>query len=157
MSERFEYGGEIVWHPTDDYTEGAHITQFMHQHGIADFRALMRRSTEDVPWFTEAVLQYLDIQFYEPYDQVVDLSGGIQRPTWCVGGKMNIVHSCLDKYMGTGVEHLPAVIWEGEEGDTKTLTYGQLYREVNKAANAPRGLGLGKGDAVGLLRIGDSI
>ena len=101
----------------------------------------MGRSTEDVPWFTEAVLKFLDIQFYEPYQKVVDLSRGIAWPEWCVGGKMNIVHNCLDKYIGTETEKRTAFIWEGEEGVSKSLTYGELYWQVNQCANALRGLG----------------
>jgi len=92
----FEFGGEIVWRPTPEYLERAHLTHFMRKHGIANYDELMRRSTEDVAWFTEAVLDYLGIQFYQPYRQVVDLSRGIQWPQWCVGGKMNIVHNCVD-------------------------------------------------------------
>lgn len=151
MSDTFEFGGPIVWYPTPDYAEGAHLTAFMREHGIPSFDALMRRSTEDVAWFTDAVLRYLDIQFNQPYTQVVDLSRGIAWPRWCVGGRMNIVHNCLDKYIGTEVEHRPALIWEGEEGAVRTLSYGELHREVNKAAGALRSLGLGKGDAVGLF------
>lgn len=150
MSEAFDFGGEIVWHPTPDYIEKAHLTRFMRQHDIPDFDALMERSTVDFAWFTEAVLQYLDIQFYEPYQQVVDLSAGIAWPRWCVGGKMNIVHNCLDKYIGGPLEDCQALIWEGEDGETRSLTYGELYRQVNRAANALRSLGLGKGDAIGL-------
>jgi acetyl-CoA synthetase len=150
MNEQFDFGGEIVWRPTPDYIENAHLTRFMRQHHIDSFAELMQRSTEDVPWFTEAVLRYLDIQFYRPYTQVVDLSRGIAWPSWCVGGKMNIVHNCLDKYIGTPTENLPAVIWEGEEGQTQTLTYGELFRKVNQAANALRSIGLTKGDAIGL-------
>jgi (3R)-3-hydroxyacyl-CoA dehydrogenase / 3a,7a,12a-trihydroxy-5b-cholest-24-enoyl-CoA hydratase / enoyl-CoA hydratase 2 len=52
----------------------------------------------DVAWFTEAVLDYLDIQFQRPYTQVVDLSAGIQRPVWCVDGQLNIAHNCVDKW-----------------------------------------------------------
>ena len=151
MSEKFQFGGEIAWQPTPDYVESAHLTQFMRQHGIDGFSALMDRSTTDVSWFTDAVLRYLDIQFYEPYSQVMDLSRGIMWPRWCVDGKMNIVHNCLDKRMGTPDEHRLALVWEGEEGTTRTLTYGELYREVNRCANALRSLGLGKGDAVGLF------
>ena len=95
--------------------------------------------------------KFLDIRFYQPYTQVVDLSRGIAWPRWCVGGKMNIVHNCLDKYIGTPAEDQVALIWEGEDGQTSRLTYGQLYRQVNQAANALRSLGLGKGDAIGLF------
>jgi acetyl-CoA synthetase len=111
----------------------------------------MKRSTEDVAWFTDALLKYLEIEFYEPYSQVVDLSGGIQLPKWCVGGKMNIAHNCVDKYQPSVISHQLAVLWEGEEGTTSSLTYKELYEQVNQAANALRSLGLGKGDAVGLF------
>jgi acetyl-CoA synthetase len=150
MSAEFDFGGEIVWRPTPEYIQSSHLTQFMGQHDIADYAALMRRSTEDVAWFTQAVLDYLDIRFFEPYTQVLDLSKGIQWPQWCVGGKMNIVYNCLDKYIETATEAQPALIWEGEEGNTQSLTYGALFRQVNQAANALRSLGLGKGDAIGL-------
>ena len=151
MPDSFEFGGNIVWEPTSNYVEHANLTRFMRQHQIKDFEELMRRSTEDVAWFTDAVLKFLDIQFYEPYSQVVDLSEGIQFPKWCVGGKMNIVHNCVDKYQRSAVSDQPAVIWEGEGGETKTLTYRELYEQVNKVANALRSLGLGKGDAIGLF------
>lgn len=149
-TDQFDFGGDIVWQPTPDYIETAHLTHFMRTHNITSFDELMHRSTEDIAWFTEAVLQYLDIRFYQPYSTVVDLSRGIAWPQWCVDGKMNIVHNCLDKYMGTPSQDRPALIWEGEEGSTRTLTYADLHRQVNQAANALRELGLGKGDAVGL-------
>lgn len=150
MSDQFEFGGDIVWRPSPEYIQRAHLTQFMDRHGISDFEELMRRSTEEVAWFTEAVLNYLDIQFYEPYSQVLDLSDGVAWPKWVVDGKMNIIHNCLDKHAGTETENRPALIWEGEEGDSRTLTYGELTRQVNQAANALRSLGLGKGDAIGI-------
>ncbi len=150
MSEKFDFGGEIVWNPTPDHIENANLTAFMRQHDIPDFDALMRRSTEDVKWFTDAVLKYLKIAFYEPYSEVANFDKGIQWAQWCVGGKMNIVHNCVDKYIGTPTEHAAAYIWEGEEGESKAVTYGELYRQTNQAANALRSLGLGKGDAVGI-------
>jgi len=151
MTEKFTFGGDIVWRPTVDYIERAHLTAFMRQQEIKDFDALMSRSTADITWFTNAVLKYLDIQFYEPYSKVVDLSEGIQFPKWCVGGKMNIVHNCVDKYQHSAFSVKPSVVWEGEEGTTKSLTYEELYKKVNKTANALRSLGLGKGDAIGLF------
>jgi acetyl-CoA synthetase len=151
MAEQFDFGGEIVWKPTPEIIEAANLTRFMRVHGIQDYDELLRHSTEDVPWFTEAVLDFLDIQFYEPYTQVVDLTSGIQSPSWCVNGKLNIVHNLLDKYIGTPIADCPALIWEGEEGTTRTLTYRDLHTQVNKAANALRVIGLGKGDAVGLF------
>ncbi len=150
MSEEFKFGGEVVWRPTADYIDQSHLTQFIRQHKLSDFDNLMNRSTEDVAWFTEAVLKYLDIQFYEPYSQVLDISKGIARPRWVVGGKMNIVHNLLDKYIGSEVEDQVAMITEDETGEVNAYTYGELWRKVNQAANALRSLGLGAGDPIGL-------
>lgn len=150
MTEQFKFGGEIVWRPTPEHIEHANLTKFMRLHGIKDFDDLMQKSTRDVAWFTDAVLKFLDIQFYEPYSNVVDLSEGIQFPKWCVDGMMNIVHNCVDKWTAVNGQQ-SAVIFEGEEGITKMLTYEEFYKEVNKAANALRSLGLGKGDAIGIF------
>ncbi|PSQ78259.1 MAG: AMP-dependent synthetase [Bacteroidetes bacterium QH_7_62_13] len=111
---------------------------------------LRARSTEDVGWFWDAVLDDLDIEFYEDYDEIVDLSDGIQYPTWCVGGKMNIVHNLLDKWQNTPVEDRVALRWEREDGATEELTYGELKRRVCRCADALREMGLGKGDRIGL-------
>ncbi|MFN2195582.1 MAG: AMP-binding protein, partial [Anaerolineales bacterium] len=150
MSESFEFGGEFVWQPSPEHIENAHLTAFMRQHELADFDALLARSGSDVAWFTEAVLNYLDIQFTHPYEQVVDLSEGTAWAHWCVNGRMNIVHNCLDKYIGTPVETRTAFIWESEAGESLALTYLELFHQVNQAAAALRSLGLGKGDAVGI-------
>ena len=143
--------GPIVWRPTPDYIENARLTEFMRAHSIASFDELMQRSTSDVAWFTDAVLTFLDIQFYTPYSNVLDLSRGIAWPQWCVGGEMNIVHNCLDKYQSGPHKERPALVWEGEDGQTRTLTYADLHAQVSQAANALRSLGIGKGDAVGIF------
>ena len=151
MTEQFTFGGEIVWTPDSGRIEHANLTAFMRRHGIESYEELMHRSTGDVAWFTDAVLKFLDIQFQEPYTRVVDLSAGIQFPKWCPGGKMNIVHNCVDKYQSPAFSGRMALVWEGEEGRTRSLTYEELYREVNKTANALRSLGLGRGDAIGIF------
>lgn len=143
--------GEFVWYPTPEYIEPAHLTQFMRQHNLKSFSELHTRSIEDIPWFTSAVLDYLDIRFYQPYREVLDLSQGIAWPRWVVDGKMNIVHNCLDKYIGTAIEHRAALIAEDEQGNVCTLTYGDLWRKVNQAANALLELGLEPGDAIGIF------
>jgi acetyl-CoA synthetase len=147
----FDFGGEIVWRPTPELIAQSRLKQFMNRYEIASFDELLRYSTSDLDWFWDATLKFLDIQFYQPYSQVVNLSKGIEWPQWCVGGVLNIVHNCLDKRIGTPDEHKPALIYESEDSRTQTLTYGQLYREVNKTANALRSIGLGKGDAIGLF------
>jgi len=150
MNTSFDFGGQIVWAPTQEYIQNAHLTRFMQIHGIDNFADLITRSTQDIPWFNEAILNYLDIQFYQPYSKIVDLTAGIAWPRWCIDGKMNIVHNCLDKTIGSPRENEIAIIWEGEDGESRTLTYGELYKQVNQAANALHSLGIGKGDTVGL-------
>ena len=150
LKETFEFGGKIIWRPSLEQIQQANLTRFMKLHGIETFDELMKRSTEDVAWFTDALLKYLSIEFYEPYEKVVDLSKGIAWPQWCVNGKMNIVHNCLDKYVNTPTENQLALIWEGEEGTTRIMTYGELCREVNKTANALRSISLGVGDPIGI-------
>jgi acetyl-CoA synthetase len=151
MADPQSFGSPIVWTPSEDYIENARLTQFMRNHDIGSFDELMARSTSDVAWFTDAVLKFLDIRFYEPYSRIVDLSRGPAWPQWCVDGQMNIVHNCLDKYIGSAAETRPALIWDGEDGSTRTLTYAALHAQVNQAANALRSLGLGKGDAIGIF------
>jgi acetyl-CoA synthetase len=148
--EQFPFNQPVVWQPNEEYVQRSRLKRFMDRHGLETLDALMERSTADVAWFWEAVFEDLDIEFYEPYTQVVDLSQGIQWPRWCVGAKLNIVHNCLDKWMGTPTQNRVALRWEGEEGPVRLLTYGDLYREVNRAAAALRAAGLGKGDAIGL-------
>ncbi len=152
MSGSFNFGGDIVWRPSRNDIEKSNLHAFMQEHGIASFDELMRRSTEDVPWFTDAVLRFLDIRFAVPYESAVDLSGGLQFPRWCVGGEMNIVTNCVDKWASDAVHcGRTALLWEGEEGTVRAMSYGELAVEVNRCACALRALGLGKGDAVGLF------
>ncbi|RIK46226.1 MAG: AMP-dependent synthetase [Chloroflexi bacterium] len=122
----------------------------MDRHGIDDYAELQARAVADIAWFWDAVMEELGIEFYRAYTQVVDLSEGVEFPRWCVGGEMNIVHNCLDKWQATPVRNRAALRWEGEEGQTVTLTYADLHREVGRCAHALRSLGLGPGDAVGL-------
>lgn len=145
-------GGEILWRPSEEEAARCRLRRFMDRHGIASLEELQRRSTEQLEWFWGAVLEDLGIEFYEPYSRLLDLSRGKPWARWCVDGKMNIAHNCLDKWMGTPVRDRAALRWEGEEkGQSRILTYGDLCREVNRFANALRTLGLKKGDTVGLF------
>ncbi len=149
-STEFSFGGEIVWRPSSEYTDGSHVKQFMDSHGIVDWDELHLRSVEDVAWFTDAMLTYLGIEFVTPYSQVIDLSKGNAWPVWCVDGIMNITHNCLDRWLGTDVEYKLALRYESEAGQVVTLTYRELHDEVCRVAAGLRALGLGKGDAIAL-------
>lgn len=146
----FPFDQPIVWRPDREVVRRSRLKRFIDQHQLGSLDALMARSTEDVAWFWGAVFQDLEVEFYEPYTQVVDLSRGPQWPTWCVGARMNIVHNCLDKWIGTPTQNRVALRWEGEEGTVRLLTYRDLFRQVNRVAAALRTAGLGRGDAVGL-------
>jgi acetyl-CoA synthetase len=147
----FQFGGEFVWHPTPELIAQSNLQQFIEKHGLGSYDELMRRSTTDIAWFWDAVLRDLDVQFYKPYSRVVDLSDGKPWAHWCVDGEMNIAHNMIDKYAGTPVDERIAIKSEIEDGTTRTLTYKELHEEVNKMAAALRGLGLGKGDAIGVF------
>jgi acetyl-CoA synthetase len=147
----FQFGGEFVWHPPPDLIAQSNLQQFINKHRLSSYDELMRRSTTDIAWFWDAVLRDLDIQFYEPYSRVVDLSEGKPWARWCVGGEMNIVHNMLDKYAGTEVDDRLAIKSETEDGTSRTLTYKELREQTNKMAVALRSLGLGKGDAIGVF------
>lgn len=151
MTDSFSFGGDIVWRPSPETIARSNLKRFMDQHHLGSFDELLARSTADVAWFTDAVLKFLDIQFQKPYSKVVDLSRGIQWPQWCVEGQLNIVYNCVDKYYNTATGQRAAIIYESEEGQTRTLTYNELYLEVNRCANMLRSQGLTKGDAIGLF------
>jgi acetyl-CoA synthetase len=146
----FPFGQEIVWQPNAAWIAASNLQHFMQRHAIASYDELHARARDDIAWFWDAALADLGIEFYAPYTQVVDLSEGSEFPRWCVGGKLNIIHNCLDKWQTTPVRERIALRWEGEEGAVHTFTYAELHAEVNRCANALRKLGLGKGDAVAL-------
>ncbi len=149
--ERFDFGGEIVWRPSKEQIERSRLKAFMDKHDLRSYEELLHRSTNDIEWFWRAVLDDLDIEFFEPYQQILDTSRGIPWARWCVGGRLNIVHNCLDKRMGTPLEAKIAIRSEEEDGLERTLTYGELFRDVNRCANAWKALGVKPGDRVGLF------
>src|SRR5262245_49974694 len=112
MMERLHDDNVIAWQPTDEEVTLAQLTRFISFCCLTMFDELYRRSVADIEWFTEQLLRFLDIQFDKPYDRIVDLSRGVEWPRWCVGGRLNIVRSCLDRWEDTGAARKPAVIWE---------------------------------------------
>jgi acetyl-CoA synthetase len=141
---------KIVWKPTNDYVEKANITRFMKKYNIKDYNDLIKRSTDDIEWFWDAVMKDLNIEWFQPYEKVLDDSKGIQWAKWFIGGKINIVHNCLDRYAKSAKKNNIAITWENENSDVRKLTYEELYKEVNRFANALKELGVTKGDRVGI-------
>lgn len=123
----------------------------MERYGIVSVGDLVERAAGDVAWFWDAVVKDLELEWFQPYTDVLDLSEGIEWPHWFVGGKYNYVNDALDKQAQHLRPYAPALIWEGEDGQAHILTYAELYVEVNRAANALKSLGVGKGDRVGIF------
>jgi acetyl-CoA synthetase len=97
-----------------------------------------RLAKEHVHWFT-------------PWKKVLEWKAPFAK--WFVGGKTNVAYNCLDRHVegpNAWRRNKAAIVWEGEPGDARVLTYGDLHREVQKFANVLRGLGIKKGDRVAL-------
>ena len=89
------------------------------------------------------------LYWHEPFSTVLDWSDApVAR--WFPDGKLNVAYNCLDRHVEAGLGDRVAYHWEGEPGDTRTLTYAELTREVKKAANALASLGIGHGDRVAI-------
>jgi acetyl-CoA synthetase len=89
-----------------------------------------------------------ELEWSAPWSQVLDWQP--PRVKWFVGGKINASVNCLDRHVRTARRNKAALVWEGEPGDRRTLTYWQLFRDVNRFANVLRALGVGRGDRVAI-------
>jgi len=142
---------EIIWRPSPELTTQSNVKRFMDSHGISDYDELIRRSTDDVEWFWDAVVRDLGIPFLAPYDRVLDTSKGKPWAEWFVGGRINVAHACVDQHADSGRRDETALIWEGEDESIGRWSYGQLADEINRLANGLDELGIGHGDTVGLF------
>jgi acetyl-CoA synthetase len=140
----------IAWYPPADAWDTTRVGRFATDHDIADIDALRRRSTEDPEWFWDAVVAHLEIPFSAPYTAVADRSAGAPWTTWFVGGRTNLAAACCDRW-AAATPHADAVVWEGEEGATRTWTYSELRAEVDGVAQLLAGRGVGEGDTVGVF------
>ncbi len=141
---------DIIWSPTDEYVERANVTRFMRAHGIETYEDLVERSVADVAWFWDAVVRDLGIEFLAPYEQVLDVSRGVEWATWFGGGRVNLADQCVDRWAAATPEAL-AVAWEGEDGVVRRWSYADLRRETDRLARALRRLGVEARDAVGIF------
>ncbi len=109
------------------------------------YEAVMKQCQENYLEYWEEAAK--ELEWYRKWDKVLDDS---EAPfyKWFTGAKCNVVHNALDRHINTANKNKLALIWEGEPGDRKKYTYYELYRAVNKFANALRSLGIKKGDRV---------
>jgi acetyl-CoA synthetase len=141
----------LYWKGFDKTVENSNVFAFMRVNRIKNFDSLIKRSQDDIDWFWDAANKFLGIEWYTPYKKVVDTGKGIEWAKWFIGGRINITHNCVDKHINTYRRHKIALLWEGENGEVRKLTYLDLYREVNRVAEGLKGSGIKKGDAVGVF------
>src|SRR5215469_16617419 len=89
-----------------------------------------------------------DLHWFQKWDRVLEWD--LPWAKWFAGGKLNLSYNCLDRHVSGPRKNKAAIIWEGEPGEIRTLTYQQLLREVSKCANALKSLGINTGDRVAI-------
>ena len=130
-----------LFQPSAEFSQAAHIKS------LEEYKQIYDRAAADPTAFW-ADLADKELHWFEKWNTVLDW----QPPSvkWFDGGKINISYNCLDRHLTTWRKNKAALIWEGENGDSRTLTYAQLHREVCQFANALKQLGIQKGDRVGI-------
>ena len=108
--------------------------------------SVYRKAAEDREGFWARMAG--ELEWTKPWSKVLEWEPPNAR--WFVDGKLNVSVNCVDRHVRTWRRNKAALIWEGEPGDTRTLTYWDLYREVNRFGNVLRKLGVGKGDRVAI-------
>ena len=130
-----------LFHPSAAFSQNAHIKS------LDDYQRLYEKAKADPQAFW-AELAESELHWFQKWDTVLDWQPPFAK--WFVNGKLNISYNCLDRHLTTWRRNKAALIWEGEPGDSRTLTYAQLHREVCQFANALKHLGVQKGDRVGI-------
>ena len=125
---------ERLFPPPEGVTQSANMADSsIYQRAAKDPEAYWAQAAESLEWIRK-------------WDRVLDWNPPIAQ--WFVGGKINVSVNCLDRHVRGWRRNKAAFIWEGEPGEERVLTYADLYREVNRFANAMKRLGVRKGDRV---------
>ena len=127
--------------PSAEFSQNAHIKS------AEDYQRLYDKAKANPEAFW-AELAEQELDWFQKWDTVLDWQPPFAK--WFVNGKINISYNCLDRHLTTANKNKAAIIWEGEPGDSRTITYAQLHREVSQFANALKELGVKKGDTVGI-------
>ncbi len=147
MSE--SHGGQIdtVMHeerlfpPSVEFSSQARISS------IEQYEQIWDEAKQDPAAFWGRLAQQ-DPHWFEPFAEILQWNEPLAK--WFVGGKTNASYNCLDKHLDGPTADKRALIWEGEPGEQRTLTYRQLHAEVCKFANALKSLGIQPGDVVSI-------
>jgi acetyl-CoA synthetase len=129
-----------VFNPHEAFSANAHIKN------IAEYEAAYREAADDPEKFWGRIAS--ELHWFKPWDKVLEWDAPWAK--WFSGGLINLSYNCLDRHVATWRKNKAALIWEGEPGEVRTLTYQQLLREVSKFANVLKTLGVNKGDRVAI-------
>jgi acetyl-CoA synthetase len=129
-----------VFPPPPEFQRKAHIKS------LDEYRSLYKRSVEDPEGFWGE--QAATLAWMRKWDRVLEWNAPFAK--WFVNGALNLSENCLDRHVAGPRKDKTAIIWEGEPGEVRRLTYAELLREVCRFANVLKGLGVKKGDRVGI-------
>lgn len=147
----FASPADPAWSPDGSWRDRSRLLAAMRRWGHADIETLHAASIDDPEWFWRAVVEDLDIEFAAPFETVIDASAGRELPRWFVGGRLNAADLCAHRHAeGAGADK-PAVVFEGDGGQRRSLTYRELSREVARFAANLSLRGVGRGDRVVLF------
>jgi len=127
-----------IFPPPAEFSAKAHIRS------LEEYETLYKQSIEDPENFWAGAAQ--ELHWFKPWDKVLDWN--LPWARWFVGGKMNLSYNCVDRHALGERRNKTAIIWEGEPGEIRRLTYAELHAEVQKFASALKSLGIQKGDRV---------
>lgn len=130
-----------LFHPPAEFSQKAQIKS------LEEYDRLYNKASSDPQQFWAELAQQ-ELHWFQNWDKVLDWQPPFAK--WFVNGKINISYNCLDRHLTTWRKNKAALIWEGEPGDSRTLTYAQLHREVCQFANVLKQKGIQKGDRVGI-------
>ena len=128
------------------YKPSAAFQKTAHVKSLAELASLRKQAAADPLKFWEKAAK--ELAWQKPWRKTLDWKPPFAQ--WFVGGKLNVSVNCLDRHLGGPRRNKAAIVWEGEPGEVRTLTYLQLHREVCRFANALKALGVAAGDRVGL-------
>ena len=129
-----------VFPPPAEFAADAHIKSF------EEYEKIYNRAAENPEEFWASVAE--NLHWFKKWDTVLEWEEPFAK--WFVGGRINASYNCLDRHLDSWRKNKAAIIWEGEPGETRTLTYQQLHRQVSKFANVMKKLGVKSGDRVAL-------
>ncbi len=153
MSEPINAGAddEIVWEPSDHYLRRSRLLRFMRDQGNETLDQHLAWAAADIGRYWDAVVKDLDLAWQAPYEHVADLSNGAPWIEWFTGGGFNYVANAIDRQATGARRNQLAIIFEGDDGSVRKLSYWDLFVETNRLANALVELGVTKGDRVGIF------